>query len=117
MNNTLSIPLYMKSILLKEICRRMDIIGWLNRRMGLELEATKKFAEIYQGLCPFCRGKKKRFFCDSETGYCACDSCWQMADFFKLAAFENNGDADKGMRMLVEYLRTGKDMPAQGGSV
>jgi hypothetical protein len=123
MNRTLTIPLYMRAILLSEICRRIDIIAYCNRGMGLKLKATReKVGErcrtmIYSGTCPFCR-EKERFFFHRETGYCVCESCGKIADFFDMVAIENHGDPDKGMMMLVDYLRRGEKTGAsKGGAI
>ena len=95
MNRTLTIPLYMRAILLSEICRRIDTIAYCNRRMGLELKETKKM--IYSGTCPWCR-EKERFFFHRGTGYCVCESCEKIADFFDMVAIGNGGAGNGGAR-------------------
>ena len=93
----------MRAILLGEICKRIDIIDYLNQHMGLGLKATKKLVIIYKGRCPNCG--KKTFFCHRRTGYSICMTCENCADFFDLAAIKNNCTPDKAMEILSEYLK------------
>ena len=107
----IELTLYMKNLLLGEICKRLDIIKYCNYFLKLELKQTK--GDTYKGNCPWC-GKKEVLFCNKTNGTSRCESCGIEADFFDIIT--KHWDFDLGFTLKLiswqlvkagEYVQSG----------
>jgi hypothetical protein len=107
----------MRALLLKQVTSRMDITGYCNHFLHLELKQTNR--TVYKGSCPWC-GKKEVFFCHKEAGTCICESCETIADFFDIITTHWRIDLSFALNLLALQLkkaaRTSR-APGQGGAV
>ena len=111
----------MRALLLKQVASRLDITGYCNSFLHLELKQTNK--AIYKGSCPWC-GKKEVFFCHKEAGTCICESCETIADFFDIITTHWKLDLSFALNLLALQLKKAAEFqpgtcqaPGQGGEV
>lgn len=107
---------YMRALLLKEICRRMDIISYCQNILNIPLKESIK--GIFDGDCPFCNDLKT-FGITKGTGKCFCNACKTKGDFLTLMCKMENYDLNSVLHMLTGYLRateTRKTKHAGGAS-
>ena len=110
-----------RALLLKEVASRMDITGYCNYFLNLELKQTN--GTVYKGSCPWC-GKKEVFFCHKEAGTCICESCETIADFFDIITKHWKLDVSFALHLLALQLKKAAEFqpgtclaPGQGGAV
>jgi hypothetical protein len=107
----------MRALLLKQVTSRMDITGYCNHFLHLELKQTNR--TVYKGSCPWC-GKKEVFFCHKEAGTCICESCETIADFFDIITTHWKLDVSFALDLLALQLKKAAESaqaPGQGGAV
>jgi hypothetical protein len=111
----------MRALLLKQVTSRMDITGYCNHFLHLELKQTN--GTIYKGSCPWC-GKKEVFFCHIKAGTCICESCETIADFFDIITTHWGLDLSLLLNLLAWQLEKASEFqpgtsraPGQGGAV
>jgi hypothetical protein len=104
-------PSCMRALLLKQVASRLDITGYCNSFLHLELKQTN--GTIYKGSCPWC-GKKEVFFCHKEAGTCICESCETIADFFDIITTHWKLDV---LALQLKKAAESAQAPGQGGAV
>lgn len=106
---------YMRSLLLDEICRRMNIIDYCHYILHITLEQSIK--NTFTGDCPFCRGYQA-FVINKSTGKYFCINCRVEGDFLTLMCKKDNNDLNSTLSVLSGYLKAEeKRNPAYAGGV
>jgi len=107
---------YMRTLLLDEICSRMNIIDYCNITLHSTLEQNIK--DIFIGACPFCHDQDA-FAINKATGKYICVNCNTEGDFFTLMSKKEGRDLNSTLQVLSGYLEESeRQMPAYaGGSV
>ena len=99
--NKMTLSPYMRSLLLKEICRRIDIIDYCH--YWFHLTFKKSIKDTFTGDCPFCSGKKS-FAINSITGKSYCMICRKEKDFLTLMSTKDRIDLNSTLHRLSGYL-------------
>jgi len=117
-SRTADLPLYMRALLLGEICNRLNIIKYCNHFLKLELKQTT--GTVYKGSCPWC-GEKESLLCNQINGICTCVSCGIKADFFDIITKHWEYDLSFTLKLLSQQLKKAGEFaqaaPTQGGAV
>jgi DNA primase len=87
MKEHITLSPFMRGLLLREICRRMDIIEYCQHQFHMSL--TKNIRDTYTGDCPWCEGHES-FVINEVTGQSYCMGCGKEADFFSLLQAKHN---------------------------
>jgi len=110
----IELTLYMKNLLLGEICKRLDIIKYCNYFLKLELKQAQ--GDTYKGSCPWC-GKKEVLFCNKITGNSRCESCGIEADFFDIITKYWDFDLSFTLKLISwQLLKAGEYRQSGTGS-
>ena len=115
-SRTPELPLYMRALLLGEICSRLDIIKYLNFFLKLNFKQTT--GTTYKGICPWC-SEKESLLCNQINGTCGCESCGEKADFFDMITKQWEYDLGFTLKLLSWQFKKaeefGQAAPVQGG--
>ena len=110
-------PSCIRALLLKQVTSRLEITGYCNYFLNLELKQTNGAA--YRGTCPWC-GKREVFCCHKEAGTCYCESCETMADFFDIITTHWKLDVSFALNLLALQLKkaaeSAQELPARAGT-
>jgi hypothetical protein len=99
--NKITLPLFIRSLLLEEICRRIDIIDYCD--YWFHLTFKKCIKHTYTGDCPYCSGHQA-FAINSTTGKSYCMACRNEGDFLTLMSTKENIDLNSTLHRLSGYL-------------
>jgi hypothetical protein len=91
---------YMRGLLVKEICRHIDIIGYC--RYVLHISLTKNIRDTFTGDCPYCEGHES-FVINEVTGRIYCMACRKEDDFLGLAQMDYGSNLTSTLNMLTGY--------------
>ena len=106
---------YMRSLLLAEICKRMDIIDYCSCFYNFILKPDIK--NIFTGNCPFCSGDQS-FTINKTTGKIFCCVCKKEEDFLTLMGQKEDRDLNNTLKVLTRYLETKEKLkPKYSGGV
>ena len=105
MTDKITLTPYMRALLVKEICRRMDIIEYSMRILYIYFERGTR--DSYTGNCPYCF-EQDTFTLNKNTGRCYCRSCGNEGDFLGLMSHRKGQDLDSTLTMLTGYLEEKK---------
>lgn len=115
---TPDLPLYMRALLLAEICSRLDIITYCNYFLKLDLKHTT--GTVYKGTCPWC-SKKESLLINRINGTCTCVTCGIEADFFDIITKHWDFDLWFTLKLLAWQLKEAEEItqaaPIQGGAL
>jgi hypothetical protein len=107
MTEKISLTSYMRTLLLEEICSRMNIIEYCNQAFGLKLHHFK--GSCYKGKCPYCRQKNVSFL-HGKTGHFSCPHCRKASDFFHLVGVFRNCDLNGSLAYISDYLEKAEEL-------
>lgn len=99
--NKITLPLFIRSLLLEEICRRIDIIRYCQSFYNLTFK--KSIKHTFTGDCPFCSGSKS-FAINNVTGKSYCMACKKEGDFLTLMSTKERIDLNSTLHRLSGYL-------------
>ena len=112
------LPLPLKNILLKGVCKRINIINYCGMYLGLNLKQAGN--GFFKGTCPFCT-KANDFYLSKESGKCFCSSCFMEADFFDLVGHKWEFDLSFTFNLLaweferIDALLASRPVTSSGG--
>ena len=115
--NKITLSLYMRALLLEEICKRMDIISYC--KFFYNLIFKKSIKDTFTGDCPFCSGHQS-FAINSTTGKSYCMVCKKEEDFLTLMSIKERIDLNSTLHRLSGYLEGAEKRKAAayaGGAV
>ena len=99
--NKITLPFFIRSLLLEEICKRIDIIDYCD--YWFHLTFKKSIKHTYTGDCPYCSGHQS-FVINSTTGKSYCMACKKEGDFLTLMSTKENIDLNSTLHRLSGYL-------------
>jgi hypothetical protein len=102
MNEHVTLSPYMRGLLLTEICRRMDIIGYC--RYEFHMTLTRNIRDTYTGDCPWCEGHES-FVINEMTGKSYCMGCRKEEDFLSLLQAKHNDSLTNILSMLTGCVK------------
>jgi phage/plasmid primase-like uncharacterized protein len=102
----ISLSPYMRSLLLEEICKRMDIINYCKFFYHLTFKKCTK--HTFTGDCPYCSGRRA-FAINSTTGKSYCTACRQESDFLTLMSTKENIGLNSTLNRLSGYLKSAEE--------
>jgi phage/plasmid primase-like uncharacterized protein len=106
MTDQITLTPYLRAMLLKEICSRINIVEYYEFLLNAPL--TKSIRNTFTGTCPFC-SDAKAFIMDKESGEYLCTSCNQNGDFLTLAGKKNNLSVNESLQVVTGYLGTAEE--------
>jgi len=99
--NKITLPLFIRRLLLEEICKRIDIIDYCD--YWFHLTFKKSIKHTYTGDCPYCSGHQS-FVINSTTGKSYCMACRNEGDFLTLMSTKEEIDLNSTLHRLSGYL-------------
>jgi len=102
MNEQITLTPYLRALLMKEICSRLDIVEYFE--YILDAPFTRGIRNTFEGACPFCRGVKT-FVAAKETGKYFCTTCSAEGDFLTLLNKTRHLTLNAALEFLSEYLK------------
>ena len=110
MTDQITLTPYLRALLLKEICCRLDIVEYYEFLLNAPL--TKSIRNTFTGTCPFCSDKMS-FIIDKESGEYLCAACSQNGDFLTLAGKKNNCGLNESLQTVAGYLGRAEERRAK----
>lgn len=101
MSEKVTLPPYMRKLLLTEICESMDIITYCLRELGLVF--CPGMRNFYSGYCPYCL-ECDAYHINQKTGRCFCVSCGDESDFITLVCDRKGYDVSESLCFLSSHL-------------
>ena len=102
MSEKLTLNPYMRTLLLKEICRRMDIADYC--RYLHNITFTENIQNTLTGDCPYCGGHQS-FVINEVTGRSFCMACRDEGDLLALLCHLEGRDLTSIQDFLTGYLQ------------
>lgn len=99
--NKITLPPFIRNLLLEEICKRIDIIDYCD--YWYHLTFKKCIDHTYTGDCPYCSGYQS-FVINSTTGKSYCMACKKEEDFLVLMSIKERIDLNSTLHRLSGYL-------------
>lgn len=96
-----------RQVLLREVCRNIDIIGNLQWKHSVEL-VQRGYSSEYITACPFC-GTPGTLVLNKKTGKCYCSACELTEDFFTMKCAYSNSKLDPVLEKLCTFLELGAE--------
>jgi DNA primase len=106
MTDQITLTPYLRALLLKEICSRIDIVEYYEFLLNAPL--TKSIRNTFTGTCPFC-SDAKAFIIDKESGEYLCAACGQTGDFLTLVGKKHNLSVNSSLQVVTGYLGTAEE--------
>jgi len=102
MSESVVLSPYMRGLLVKEICRHINIIDYC--RYTLHISLTKNIRDTFTGDCPYCEGHES-FVINEVTGRIYCMACRKEEDFLGLAQMNYDDSLTSTLDMLTGYAK------------
>ena len=101
LNEVETLPPFLRKLLLREICRCMDITRYCTMELGLYLAGEMR--DFYSGFCPYC-WKKNAYLLHKKTGLFVCRACRKKSDFIAFLGERKGYDTSQALSFLNDYL-------------
>ena len=106
MTDQITLTPYMRSLLLEEICKRLNIIEYCE--YFLNAPFTQSIKNTFTGNCPYCAGYMA-FVINKSNGKYFCMTCKCEGDFLTLMCEKERRDLNATLQVLTGYLKTAEE--------
>jgi hypothetical protein len=106
MTEQITLTPYMRSLLLEEICARLNIIEYCE--YFLKRPLTQSIQNTFTGNCPYCAGYMA-FVINKSNGKYFCMSCKCEGDFLTLMCEKEHRDLNASLQVISGYLETAEE--------
>lgn len=111
-SNTIEFTGPFRESLLKEFCRRNDLIGICNIEEMFNAGLVKSRGRTYLGTCPWCE-QEAAFSLQSHTGVFNCAHCGAAGDYLDMLCLFFDSDLTLSVNFLFECITDDKHKQAE----
>ena len=109
MNEQITLTPYLRALLMKEICSRLDIVEYY--QFILDAPFTRGIRNTFECCCPFCSACKasrvlKAFVVDKTAGKYFCTTCGAEGDFLTLLNKTRHLTLNAALEFLSKDLKS-----------